>query len=81
MIISIQPPLTPQMSVTLHEDSLGRSGHSTRCTLLLLVLRVPYTQYGAVHVRKKKMKFLTKGGIRCIFRSSLGTFILLAGTH
>ena len=29
----------------------------------------------------KKMKFLTKGGIHCISRSSLGTFILCAGTH
>ena len=29
----------------------------------------------------KKMKFLTKGGIHCISRSSLGTFISCAGTH
>ena len=29
----------------------------------------------------KKMKFSTKGGIYCISRSSLGTFILCAGTH
>ena len=29
----------------------------------------------------KNMKFLTKVGIRCIFRPSLGTFILCAGTH
>ena len=29
----------------------------------------------------KNMKFLTKGGIHCISRSSLGTFILRAGTH
>ena len=29
----------------------------------------------------KKMKFLNKGGIRCISRSSLGTFVLCAGTH
>ena len=29
----------------------------------------------------KKMKFLTKGGVHCIFRSSLGIFILCAGTH
>ena len=29
----------------------------------------------------KKMKFLTKGGIYRISRSSLGTFILCAGTH
>ena len=36
--------------------------------------------FGAVPVRKN-MKFLTKGGIHCISRSSLGTFILCAGTH
>ena len=29
----------------------------------------------------KKRKFLTKGGIHCISRSSLDTFILCAGTH
>ena len=29
----------------------------------------------------KNMKFFTKGGIPCISRSSLGTFILCAGTH
>ena len=29
----------------------------------------------------KNMKFLTEGGINCISRSSLGTFILCAGTH
>ena len=28
----------------------------------------------------KEMKFLTKGGIDCISRSSLGTFILCAGS-
>ena len=29
----------------------------------------------------KNIKFSTKGGIHCISRSSLGTFILYAGTH
>ena len=29
----------------------------------------------------KNMKFLTKGGIHCISRSFLGTFILCVGTH
>ena len=29
----------------------------------------------------KNMKFLTKGGIHCISRSTLGAFILCAGTH
>ena len=29
----------------------------------------------------KNMQFLTKGGIHCISRSSLGPFILCAGTH
>ena len=37
--------------------------------------------FGVVLVRKTKMKFLTKGGIHCISRSSLGTFILCAGAH
>ena len=52
-------------------------------------LRVPYTQYGflsscmflELFLFAKKMKFLTKGGIHCISRSSLGTLILCAGTH
>ena len=29
----------------------------------------------------KKMKFLTKSGIHCIYGPSLGTFILCAGTQ
>ena len=29
----------------------------------------------------KKMKFLAKGGIPCISRSSLGTYSLYSGTH
>ena len=36
--------------------------------------------FRAVPVRKK-MEFLIKGGIHCISRSSLGTFILCVGTH
>ena len=47
-------------------------------------LRVPYTQYGficicmslRVFLFAKKIQFLTKGGIHCISRSSLGIFIL-----
>ena len=35
--------------------------------------------FGAVPVRKKDQ--ILKGGIHCISRSSLGTFILCAGTH
>ena len=29
----------------------------------------------------KRIEFLTKGGIRCNFRSSWGTFIVFVGTH
>ena len=31
--------------------------------------------------KKNEMEFLTKSGIRCISRSSLGTFILCGSTH
>ena len=50
VVISVQPPLTPQFSVKFYYHSLGRSGYSTRCTLLLIVLMVPYTQYGFLSV-------------------------------
>ena len=37
--------------------------------------------FGAVPVRKNKIKFVTKGGIHFISRSSLGIFILRANPH
>ena len=37
--------------------------------------------FGAVPIRKKDKILDCKGGIHCIFRSSLGTFILCAGTN
>ena len=35
--------------------------------------------FGAVPVRKKKMKFLTKGGVHCISKSPLGHIYFIRG--
>ena len=58
--------------------------------VVFFTLRVPCTQNGLLSRVKcfwscscsqKKMKFWTKSGIHCISRSSIGAFILCAGTH
>ena len=50
------------------------------CMVAASVFYLELHVFYAVPVRKKKKK-MTKGGIHCISRSSLGTFILCAGTH
>ena len=81
----------PIQASNVGRDSAPLKGVSTvghkSCSALS---RVPYTLYDffiknwmflELFLFAKKMKFLTKGRIHYILRSSLGTSIVCAGTH